>query len=153
LAGGTRKDTAPGACSAVSPPGAVFSWQDNGTAECGVVVEATRMTSPTQDFLEIVTGASTGLGVGLTVVAYGSTLEGTYYCKSDAGISSQYVDFVYTGPAGIQLQNCTITIASPGMPGGMNAVGTFSAVLSTTAGATTTISNGVFNTPIPITGS
>jgi hypothetical protein len=103
LAGGTRKDAATGACSAIPPAGAVFSWQDNGTPECGVVVEATRMTSSTQDFLEIITGTSTALGVGITVVAYGSVLGGTYNCKSDAGIESQYVDFVYTGPPGILL--------------------------------------------------
>jgi hypothetical protein len=51
------------------------------------------------------------------------------------------------------LQDCTITIANAGAPGSMNAVGTFSAVLSSTTGGTTTISNGVFNTPIPVTGS
>jgi hypothetical protein len=153
LAGGTRKDAAGGACSALSPPGAVFSWQDNGAPECAVVVEATRMTSATQDFLEIVTGTSSALGVGMTVVAYGSTLEGTYNCKSDAGISSQYVDFVYTGTAGAVLQNCTITIVNAGAPGSVNAVGSFSAVLSSTTGGTITISNGVFNTPIPVTGS
>ena len=62
VAGGTRKDAATGACSALSPAGAVFSWQDNGTPECAVVVEATRMTSSTQDFLEIVSGTSTALG-------------------------------------------------------------------------------------------
>ncbi len=151
LAVGTR-DAATGACSAISPAGAVFSWQDNGTPECAVVVEATRMTSSTQDFLEIVTGTGTGVGVGITVVAYGSALEGTYNCKSDAGISSQYVDFVYTGRSGLMLQDCTITIVSAGAPGGVNAVGTFSAVLTSATGGTTTISNGVFNTPIPVTG-
>ncbi len=58
------------------------------------------------------------------MVAYGSAIEGTYNCKSDAGT-----------------------------PGSMNAVGTFSAVLTSATGGTTIISNGVFNTPIPVTGS
>jgi hypothetical protein len=150
-AGGARRDAAAGACSALSPAGAVFSWQYNGTPECAVVVVATHMTSSTQDFFEIVTGGSNQLGVGLTVVAYGSPLGGTYDCKSDAGIMSQYVDFVFTGVPAI-LQNCTITIASAGMPGSMNATGAFSAVLSTSTGGTITISNGVFNTPIAVTG-
>ena len=77
---------------------------------------------------------------------------GAYNHRSDAGISSQYVDFVYTGPTGTMLQDCTITIVSADAAGSMNAVGTFSAVLSSTTSGTRTISNGVLNMPIPVTG-
>jgi hypothetical protein len=141
-------DVATGACSAITPLGASVSWLENGTAECAYVVVATRMTSASQDFLEIVASTTSGIGLALTVVSYASTLGGTYECKSDAGIASQYVDFVYPGSS---LVDCTITITNPGAPGGANAVGTFSATLAATGGGTTTITRGTFNTPVTAT--
>lgn len=150
VTGGPR-DAASTACRALSPAGAVLSWQDNGTPECASAVVATRKTDSTQDFLEIVGGTSTGTGVGLSVVGYGSALGGTYTCKGDGGLvggaGSVYVDFVYTGK-NAQLVDCTITIATPGTPGGANAVGTFSATLTATAGGTITIANGTYDTPV-----
>lgn len=47
----------------------------------------------------------------------------------------------------------TITIVSAGESGSMNAVGTFSTVLTSATGGTTTISNGVLKTPVPVTRS
>ena len=138
---------------ALSPAGAKLSWQDNGTPECAVAITAGRMTNPSQDFLEIVGGSGSGLGVALTVVAYASALGGTYNCKTDAGYASLYVDFVYTGVAGLTLVDCTITITNAGTPGSANAAGTFSAVLTATGGGTTTITNGSFDTPVTASGS
>jgi len=146
---GGKSDAAPGACSAASPAGATMSWMDNGAAECAYLIVASRMTDSTQDFLEIIGSTTSGLGVGITVVSYGSPLGGTYHCKSDAGVLSVYVDFTYSG----MLVDCTITITNPGEPGGANAVGTFSATLNPTGGGATSITNGIFNTPVtPTTG-
>ncbi len=131
-------------CTALSPPGAILAWNDNGTPECATAITATRMTSTGQDFLEIVGGTSTGIPIGLTVVSYTSGLDGVYDCKSDAGLGSQYVDFVYVGT----MVNCTITIVSPGVPGSTHAVGTFSAEFNATGGGTTIVSNGTFDTPV-----
>ena len=149
-AGGGKRDAGPGSCLALSPAGAKLSWEDNGTPECAVVVIATHTTNASQDFLEIVSGGSTGLGIALTVVSYASPLGGTYNCKTDAGYTSQYVDFVYTG--GI-LVDCTVTITNSGTPGSANAVGTFSAVFTVAGGGTTTITNGSFDTPVTASGS
>jgi hypothetical protein len=143
--GGGQRDAATGACAAVSPAGASVSWAENGAAQCAYVVVATRMTNASQDFLEIVGSTMAGVGMGLTVVTYASNLGGTYSCKSDAGIGSVYVDFVY--PSGTVV-DCTITITNPGTPGSANAVGTFSATVTATSGGTITISNGSFNTPV-----
>lgn len=144
--GGGKHDASPASCRALSPAGAKLSWDVNGTPECAVVITATRVTNATQDFLEIVSGTSSGTGVGLTVVSYTSPLGGTYNCKTDGGYSSQYVDFIYVSTA--TLVDCTITITSPGTPGVSNAVGSFSATLTTTGGGTTAITQGNFDTPV-----
>ncbi len=144
--GSLPRDASTGSCSAITPAGAVLSWLDNGAPECAVELTAARTTSSVQDLLEVVSGTSTGLGLGFTVVSYdASPLGGTYQCKTDAGIGSQYVDFVYTSGTVV---DCTITIDQAGSPGTANAVGTFSATVTTTSGGTTTVSQGVFNTPV-----
>ena len=144
---GGKRDAAVGSCVALSPAGAKVSWNDNGTSQCAVVVEATRVTNSSQDFLEIIGGTSTGVGLALTVVSYTSALGGTYNCKTDAGATSLYVDFVYTGTTASTVLDCTITITNAGTPGSANAVGSFSATLST-GGGTTTITQGIFDTPV-----
>jgi len=149
--GGSKREAGASSCVALSPAGAKLAWEDNGTPECAVAITATRMTNASQDFLEIVGGTSVGIGVALTVVSYTSALAGTYACKSDAGATALYVDFVYTGTGAGTLVDCTISIANSGSPGSENAVGTFSATFTSTSGGTTTITNGTFNTPV--TGS
>jgi hypothetical protein len=147
----TGKDASAAACAALSPAGAVLSWQSNGTPECAVAITATVLASSSMNLLEVVGGSGSGLGVALTVTSYTGPLAGTYHCKTDAGVLDQYVDFVYTGTVSTgAVVDCAITIISPGVPGTANATGTFSATLSG-SGGTTLISNGVFNTPV--TGS
>jgi hypothetical protein len=145
LSTGGRRDAASGACTAVSPAGASVSWAENGVAQCAYVLVASRISNASQDFLEIVGSTMAGVGFGLTVVTYASPLGGTYSCKSDAGVSSVYVDFVY--PSGTVV-DCTITIVTPGTAGSVNAVGSFSATVTATGGGAITISNGAFNTPV-----
>jgi hypothetical protein len=142
--GSGLRDAASTACVAMEPAGATMAWQDNGAPECALAITATRSSDSTQDFFEIIGATGAGVGLAITVVTYGSPLGGTYTCKSDGGIGSQYVDFVYPGT----LLDCTVTIVNPGTPGVANAQGTFSATLTATAGGTSAISQGVFDTPV-----
>jgi hypothetical protein len=126
-----------------------MTWDDNGNAECGTITEATRMINATQDFIEIVGATTTGYGVAITVVSYSEgPLGGSYHCKNDAGISALYVDFVYHGT----VQDCTITIDNPGGPGGAHATGSFSATAIGSDGGSIEVTNGVFDTPITLSG-
>ncbi len=75
-------------------------------------------------------------------------LGGTYHCKNDAGISALYIDFTYRGT----VEDCTITIDNPGGPGGAHATGSFSATAIGSDGGSIEVTNGVFDTPITLSG-
>jgi len=150
-AGGSG-DGGAASCSAIQPAGAKMSWMDDGTFQCALVIVTGRMTSSSQDFLEIIGSTSGGVGAGLTVNASPGPLSGTYHCKNDGGASGLFVDFVYTAPQAGQLQDCTITIDAAGTPGSANARGSFSATFTTTGGGTKQITQGTFDTPVMLNG-
>jgi hypothetical protein len=151
-AGGSGADgSGAGACVAFSPAGAKMSWLDNGTPQCAYLILATRMTSSSQDFLEIIASTNEGNGAGITVASYSGPLGGTYHCTDaivDGGLGPAYVNFTYPGT----LVDCTITIENPGAVGGANATGSFSATLTAAAGGTTSVTSGSFDTPVMATG-
>jgi len=151
--GGTLGDGGAGSCTAVQPAGAKMSWVDDGTFQCALVIVTGRMTSSSQDFLEIIGSTSSGVGAGITVAASPGPLSGSYHCKNDGGAASGlFVDFVYTAPQAGQIQDCTITIDNPGTPGTANARGSFSGTFTTTGGATKQITQGTFDTPVMLNG-
>ncbi len=138
-----------GACQPFIAGDGTASWQAGGTAECATITLATRTTSSAADFLELI-GATfatqTSIGIGLTVSSVTGPLGGTYSCKSDAGTA--YVQMIYSTGT---VQDCTITIVSPGAPGGAHATGTFSATVSI-GGAAVQVTQGTFDTPVMATG-
>jgi hypothetical protein len=136
------------ACTPIIPGDGVMTWDDNGLPECGTITVTGRMTSSTQDFIEIIAATTTGIGVGLTVVSYTGALGGTYTCKNDAGVGALYVDFTYRGT----VQSCTIKIDDPGTPGGAHATGSFSGTFNATDGGSIEVTNGIFDTPVMIVG-
>ncbi|HVZ74012.1 MAG TPA: hypothetical protein VHJ20_16650 [Polyangia bacterium] len=146
--GGSGGNGGSAACAPIIPGDGVMTWNDDGVAECGTITIAGRMTSSSQDFIEIIGATTTGIGVGITVVRYGGTLGGTYNCKNDAGIGSLYVDFEYRG----KFQDCTITIDNPGAPGGAHATGSFSGTFAGADGGTIEVTNGTFDTPVMLVG-
>jgi hypothetical protein len=137
-------------CQPFIPGDGTMTWDDNGNAECGTITEASRVISTSQDFIEIIGASPTnGYGVGLTVVSYTEgPLGGTYHCKNDAGITALYIDFTYRGT----VEDCTITIDNPGGPGGAHATGSFSATAIGSDGGSIEVTNGVFDTPITLSG-
>jgi hypothetical protein len=140
---------ASGGCQPFIAGDGTASWQAAGVAECATVTLATRMTSSSLDFLEII-GATfatqTSVGIGLTVSSTSGPLGGTYSCKSDAG--GAYVQLTYTTGT---VQDCTITVTTPGTAGGAHATGTFSGTV-VVGGAAVPLTDGKFDTPVMTTG-
>jgi hypothetical protein len=131
------------ACQPIIPGDGTATWDDDGVAECATLTEAGRMTSSSQDFIEVIGSTTTGVGIAFTVVSYTGLLGGTYHCKNDAGISALYINFLYRGT----LEDCTITFDNPGQPGGVHASGSFSGTFSGDGG-TIDVTNGMFDTPV-----
>jgi hypothetical protein len=149
--GGGGKGGAGGSlCQPIIPGDGTMTWDDNGNAECGTITEASRVTSTSQDFIEIIGASPTnGYSVGLTVVSYSEgPLGGPYHCKNDAGISALYVAFTYRGT----VEDCTITFDNAGTPGGAHATGSFSATVIGPDGGSIEVTNGVFDTPLMLVG-
>jgi hypothetical protein len=138
------------------PPGAsgggTISWLDDGTQECAVSATATFVNTSQYTRFSL-TGAATPLGISLgvsTVLAPGP-IGGTYSC---APLDSVSVTFLYKqGQNEIGTASCALTLNMQGAAG-VHATGTFSATFTpwTTDGGTKSLTNGVFDVPVTITG-
>jgi hypothetical protein len=147
-----------GNCVAEEPAGGVTSWVDDGVSRCALIIETNHMSGTSSDNFELIAVDPGDVSITLSVSTYGTALGGrSYHCQTDGGFiledggASEYVNFTYGG--NYTTQGCMITITDPGAPGGENARGSFSATLVPLGGgATKTISNGVFDTPLTVTG-
>jgi hypothetical protein len=148
-----------GSCVAEEPAGGVASWIDDGVSRCALIIEPTHMTATSSDNFQLIAIDPGSVVITLVVSTYGNALLGSYDCTPDGGAvledggASDYVSFEYVGGAGAYTtQSCSITITAPGSPD-QNARGSFSAILAPLGGGPTkTISSGVFDTPVSLTG-
>jgi hypothetical protein len=145
LGGGGRGGSGgAGVCQPVAAGGGVMTWDDNGVAECGSVVVGEATGTSMQSFISISGTTAAGLRIEITVLDT-SGLSGSYSCKNDASVNDLYVNLTYSGG---NLQDCAITIDTPGAPGGAPATGSFSATLTGADGGAIDLTNGTFDTPV-----
>jgi hypothetical protein len=145
------------ACGAAIGPGGVnagtMRWQDNGTPECAFIIEQTRMTSASLDFLDIIGVAmDSNHAIDLAVSAYGgSSLGGAYACGSGADGGANATLQVTSANVISAVPDCTITITHAGTATA-HAQGTFSGTATGEGGAATVITNGVFDVVVTPAG-
>ncbi len=138
------------------PPAAsgvgTMSWLDDGTQECATSATATFVNTPLYTMFSL-TGAATPLRInsGVSTVLAPGPIGGTYSCVP---LDSVSVTFLYQqGQNEIGATTCELTLNMQGTAG-VHATGTFSATFTpwTTNGGTKSLTNGVFDVPVTITG-
>jgi len=140
----TPMDISPG-----SPP---LSWQDDGAAHAATFGSASLVTSSGIQTLQIAGGEAGGIGIAFGVSAKLAVGLGTFQCGSAAGSTGYPItSFSYTADGVDPLfQSCMVSVTALGTTDGEHATGSFSAVLTKTAGGTKAITSGVFNLPLNV---
>jgi hypothetical protein len=151
-AGGTT-DMDAGACGpavglgGVSTAGTV-SWFDNGFPQCAALIETTRTTSTTSDFIGVIAvSVDSQYSIDVIVSTDGAPLGGSYSCNGSIAVPPYTMLGIIDPDENGTADTCTITITSAGSAT-THAQGTFSGTISGD-GATRTITNGVFDVVIP----
>jgi hypothetical protein len=124
-----------------------MSWLVNGALECAFIIEQSRTTSSSIDFLELIAVTMDSnyrieLNVSLTD---GSALGGTYNCGGPATGPNVMLEVGTPAVAGFS-QDCTITIEQAGTAT-MNAKGTFSGTVAGEGGVTA-VTDGKFDVSV-----
>ena len=128
-----------------------LSWQDDGVAHQTAFASAALVTSSGIQLLQVAGGEASGIGLAFGVSGMPTIGVGTYQCGPSAGGGYPITSFSYTAPGVDPLyQSCTVSITALGAVAGEHASGTFSAVLTKSAGGTEAITAGVFNVPLTV---
>ena len=151
--GGGTTDMDAGACGpapgigGVSTAGTV-SWLDDGIPQCAALIETTRTTSTTSDFIGVIAvGVDSAYSVDIIVSTAGAPLGGSYSCSGGIAVPPYTMLGIIDPDENGSADTCTITITSAGSTT-THAQGTFSGTISGD-GATRTITNGVFDVVVP----
>jgi len=128
-----------------------LTWQDDGTAHQALFASATLVTSSSLQILQIAGGEAGGIGIALGVSAKPAVTLGTSQCGPGASSGYPITSFSYTaGGVDPLYQSCMVSIATLGAANGERVTGSFSAVLTKTAGGTKAITAGAFDIPLNV---
>jgi hypothetical protein len=128
-----------------------LSWQDDGAAHATMFGTASLVTSSGLQILQIAGGEASGIGIAFGVSAKLAVGLGTFQCGPGANAGYPITSFSYTATGVDPLyQSCTVSVTALGAADGEHASGTFSAVLTKTAGGTKAITAGVFDLPLNV---
>jgi hypothetical protein len=124
----------------------VMSWKDDGVLHQTSYATASLVASSGIQILQIAGGEASGIGIALGVTAMPAVTVGAFQCGPAAdGGAYPITSFSYTAPGVDPLfQSCTVAVETLGTA----VSGTFSAVLTKTAGGTKAITEGSFNLPL-----
>ena len=128
-----------------------LTWQDDGTAHQALFASATLVTSSSLQILQIAGGEAGGIGIAFGVSAKPAVALGTFQCGPGASSGYPITSFSYTaGGVDPLYQSCMVSIATLGAANGERVTGSFSAVLTKTAGGTKAITAGAFDIPLNV---
>jgi hypothetical protein len=128
-----------------------LTWQDDGTAHQALFASATLVTSSGLQILQMAGGEAGGIGIAFGVSAKPAVALGTFQCGPGASSGYPITSFSYTADGVDPLyQSCMVSIATLGAASGERVTGSFSAVLTKTAGGTKAITAGTFNIPLTV---
>jgi len=146
--GSTSRDGSGGGGSS----GNTISWQDDGAAHATAFGTASLVTSSGLQILQVAGGEASGIGIAFGVTSKPRVGLGTFQCGIAAdGGGYPITSFSYTATGVDPLyQSCTVAVTALGAASGERASGTFSAVLTKTAGGTKAITAGVFDLPLTV---
>ena len=112
---------------------------------------ASLVTASGLQLLQIAGGEPSGIGIAFGVSAKPAVGLGTFQCGLGSATGYPITSFSYTAPGIDALyQSCTVSVSALGAADGERATGTFSAVLTKTAGGTKAITAGVFDLPLNV---
>jgi hypothetical protein len=145
---GTSRDGSGGDGSSGS---GTLSWQDDGAAHATTFGTASLVTSSGLQILQVAGGEASGIGIAFGVSAKPAVGLGTFQCGLGTAAGYPITSFSYTAPGVDALyQSCTVSVTALGAADGERATGSFSAVLTKTAGGTKAITGGVFDLPLNV---
>jgi len=128
-----------------------ISWHDDGVAHQTSFASASLVSASGLQLLQIAGGEASGIGIAFGVSAKPAVQLGAFQCGPADGGSYPITSFSYTADGVDPLfQGCTVSIAALGAADGESVSGTFSAVLTKTAGGTKAITAGEFNLPLNV---
>jgi hypothetical protein len=128
-----------------------LTWQDDGAAHQALFASATLVTSTGLQILQVAGGESGGIGIAFGISAKPAVALGDFQCGPGANAGYPITSFSYTADGVAPLyQSCTVSVATLGAASGERVTGTFSAVLTKTAGGTKAITAGVFNLTLTV---
>ena len=139
--GGTLADGGDPRDTGATPGGGTLIWREGGTMHTALYPAAAIARSSQLDFLQI-SGGDAGVGISFGVAIQPPPLvAGAYAC---GGTGYPIVSFTYTTADGLA-QTCGVDLSAIGFVSGAHVVGTFSASIATSAGASKAITEGHFD--------
>jgi len=137
-----------GGCgSSKSDGGTHLTWQVNGTSVTALGGHASWSSSGGRDSIAISGFSSTAEDISIGMANDTPLMPQTFDCAQLTG--NQTISVSSSADAGVfAAQSCTVTLTQVGVVGGAPTIGTFTAMLSMSGGATKTITNGSFNLPL-----
>ena len=134
-----------------TPGNGTISWEDDAVAHETAFATASLVTSSGIRLLQVAGGEAGGIGIAFGVAGKPTIDLGAFQCGPAAGGGYPITSFSYTANGVDPLfQSCTVSVTALGAADGDRASGTFSAVLTKTAGGTKAITAGVFNVPLNV---